>query len=144
MGTLALAALSSCAAMLPKLEAPKLEVVAVNLGHGNISSQKIDVTLNVDNPNNRVLDISSIELQIALSGTEFATGETAEPFVVPALGSTQFQVKLTADLKTALALVALQYGADTIPYRISGTVKLASGLVRTLPFKSDGKVPLKR
>lgn len=143
MSALALAALGSCAAMLPKLEAPKLQVVAVNLGHGNISSQKIDVTLNVDNPNNRVLDISSIELQIALSGTEFATGATAEPFVVPALGSTQFQVKLTADLKTALELVALQYGADTIPYRISGTVKLASGLIRTLPFKSDGKVPMK-
>jgi LEA14-like dessication related protein len=136
--------LAGCAAMLPKLEAPKLEVVAVNLGHANLLQAKIDVTLRVTNPNNRSLDVSSIVLQIAVSGTEMATGETAEPFVVPALGETQFDIKLTADVATALALMAQQLHSDAVPYRVTGQVKLASGLIRNLPFTTEGNLPLRR
>jgi LEA14-like dessication related protein len=136
--------LAGCSALLPKLEAPKLEVVAVNLGHANLLQAKIDVTLRVTNPNNRSLDVSSIVLQIAVSGTQMATGETAEPFVVPALGETQFDIKLTADVATALALMAQQLHSDTVPYRVTGQVKLASGFIRNLPFTSEGDLPLRR
>ncbi|HTP39999.1 MAG TPA: LEA type 2 family protein [Steroidobacteraceae bacterium] len=143
-GALLDGSLGGCAALLPRLEPPRLQVVGVNLGHGNLAKQKINVTLNVDNPNNRVLDIGSIDVNIALSGTDFATGVTAEPFAVPALGSTQFTIDLTANLETALKLIAASYGADTIPYRITGEVHLAGGVIRNLPFKSDGNVPLKK
>ncbi|MFT3906315.1 MAG: LEA type 2 family protein [Steroidobacteraceae bacterium] len=138
------AMLSGCASLLPKLEAPKLDVAGIAWKGGSMSRQKITVTLKVSNPNDRQISVSSIDCRIAVAGHDFASGATAKAFVVPALGDTQFDLDLTADLVTALQVLAEEQNSRDIAYRLTGELHLAAGLLRNVPFTKDGRIALRK
>jgi LEA14-like dessication related protein len=139
----AAAALSGCAGMLPKLVPPKLDVIAISVSSGNLARARIGVQLHVVNPNARAIAVNSIDCRVAVAGTELAQGATTAPFVVPANGETQFGVQLNVDLAAALAIMAAQLGAADVPYTLNGEAHLSEGLIRTLPFKSEGHLRLR-
>ena len=56
----ALLALSGCSLFVPKLQAPHLTVVGVELQKGPLWQQKLKVRMHVDNPNDRTLPIKGI------------------------------------------------------------------------------------
>lgn len=134
--------LGGCSSLVPKLQAPQLDIAGVALNGGSLRAQKVAVTFNVTNPNDRQISVSGIDCRIALSGNDFATGQTAAPFVLPALGSSQFTLDLTADLGSVLELLAKQMGAKDVSYRLTGQLHLAEGLIRTVPFTKEGRLPL--
>src|ERR1700679_997755 len=86
----ALLCLSGCSLFVPKLEAPQLSVVGVELQKGALWQQKLKVRMHVDNPNDRVLPIKGITYTLDVNGQEFAHGESAASFVVPSLGEAEF------------------------------------------------------
>lgn len=135
--------LCGCAALVPKLEPPKLEVTNVVLRGGSLNKQRIAVTFKVTNPNDRQVGIERIDCHIALSGHDFASGQTDAPFILPALGESDFQLDLTADLASALQVLAQQMGAKEVSYRLTGEVHLSGGLLRNFPFTKDGRIALK-
>jgi LEA14-like dessication related protein len=47
--------LAACSSMLPKLEAPQLQVVKVDVLKSDFLQQELRVRMRVDNPNDRVL-----------------------------------------------------------------------------------------
>ena len=141
LGCLVLLALSACSSLVPKLETPALRVTNVALLGGNGSTQNLRLTIEVDNPNARQLAVRAIDYRVALGGTEFAQGATVEPFTVPALGRSSFDLNVSIDVLRALTLLAQNANAETLPYRVSGTVRLAEGALRTLPFTTEGTVP---
>jgi LEA14-like dessication related protein len=59
-----------CAALVPKLEAPQLQLVGVTLEGGDAQQQQIRLALHVVNPNPRVIEVRAIEcaLEIARDG----------------------------------------------------------------------------
>lgn len=136
----ALVLLAACSALVPKLETPDLRVTNVALLGGDSKAQQLRVTIQVDNPNARQLAVRSIDYRMALGGQEVAQGATAAPFTVPALGQSSFDLDVNIDVLRALTLFAANMKADTVPYRVTGTVRLAEGALRTLPFTSDGTV----
>jgi LEA14-like dessication related protein len=138
-----LLALCGCAALVPRLEPPQLEVAGVSVSGNDLARVQIGVRLHVSNPNARAIAVQTIDCRLALAGTEFAQGATTAPFVVPAQGATDFEVKLDADLAAALTLMAAQLGARDVPYTVTGEAHLAQGLIRTLPFKHAGKLSLR-
>ena len=143
LAALACALLPACSTLAPKLEPPRLEVTGVNFIGGDIAHQQIGLKLHVTNPNARSIAVRRIDYGIALAGTDFARGTTAAPFTVPASGATDFDLELTADMVTALKVLGQHLGDRDVPYRVTGTLHLAEGVLRALPFASSGNLPLR-
>src|ERR1700680_4724645 len=99
-------ALAGCASMLPKLEAPTVALTAVVVGGGNLQQQQIRLTFHATNPNNRAIPIRRIECNLELEGTAFAQGATDAPFTLPASGEADFDLNVTANLNSVLAVLA--------------------------------------
>jgi LEA14-like dessication related protein len=135
--------LAGCAALMPRLVPPQLDVTGVSLAGTDLAHTQIAVQLHVTNPNARVIRVQGIDCTLALAGTQFAQGATDAPFVVPASGATDFQVTLNADLATAMTIMLGQLGARDVAYTVSGQAHLAEGLIRNLPFRKEGRLALR-
>jgi LEA14-like dessication related protein len=134
--------LSSCSLFVPKLEAPRLSVVDVELQKGQLWQQKLKVRMHVQNPNDRVLPIKGITYTLDVNGEEFAHGESAASFVVPALGEAEFDMNMTANMAGTI-ISLLSHGADSnVEYHLKGKISLSEGLLRSIPFDQHGTFKL--
>ena len=139
---LMLAALAGCA--YSHLEKPRLEVVDVQLLKGDLLQQQLRLRMRVQNPNNRQLPVAGINYDLAVAGEAFAHGESERDFIVPALGSAEFDVNVTANAATALLkILAGGRKLDTVDYRLTGKVALSSGMLRSIPFDQKGIINLR-
>jgi LEA14-like dessication related protein len=138
---LALPLLSGCA--LPRLEAPELSIVSMQLQSAGILSQRLALRMRVLNPNARDLPVEGIRYRVEINGTEVGHGLANEPFVVPAFGEAEFDVQMTANLAGALARLLLsRESQDSLEYRLVGDVALSAGFLRRIPFDERGRVRL--
>lgn len=140
---LLLAGLATSCAL--KIEPPQVSIVGVQVVSGDLWSQRLNVRLHVQNPNDRALPIRRIEYSIEVEGEQFATGESLASFVVPPLGEAEFDLSVNTNLAGAL-LKLLGRGAgglaQEIPYRLSGKVSLSEGWWRSIPFDQRGSFKL--
>jgi LEA14-like dessication related protein len=141
LALLMLPVLAGCAA-LPKYEAPKLSVVALKMQGGDFFSQRILVRMRVFNPNERALPVTGISYRIEVNDAELGEGATSAPFTVPSMGEVEFDMQVTANLAGALAKLLSRRNSEEMSYRLVGSVKLASGLLRRIPFDERGRVKL--
>jgi LEA14-like dessication related protein len=136
-----LALLSACALFVPKLETPTLAVVAMELERGDLFEQRLKVRMRVQNPNDRALPVKSLAYTLEVDGQEFAHGESAAGFTVPALGEAEFDMHVTTNMAGTLGRLLGHSGAD-IPYRLAGRVTLSEGMLRSIPFEQHGSFKL--
>ena len=135
---IALLALSGCALFVPKLQAPHLSVVGIELQKGSLWQQRLRVRMHVDNPNDRVLPIKGITYTLDVNGQEFAHGESAASFVVPPLGEAEFDMNMTANMAGTI-ISLLSHGTDAnVEYHLVGKISLSEGLLRSVPFDQHG------
>jgi LEA14-like dessication related protein len=135
--------LSACSALVPKLEPPKVDLVGVEIEGGNFKAERLRFTLQVTNTNNRSLAVERIDYVLTLSGVDFGTGTSAEPFTLAALGQSEVQLDVTADLAKAMQAVLSHLGEPTLDYQVSGHVKLAHSVVPAFPFTAHGHIAVK-
>lgn len=135
------ALLGGCSLFVPKISAPTLSIVNVELLKSDLWEQHLKVRMRVQNPNDRTLPVKGISYTIDVSGQPFASGVSGASFVVPANGEAEFDMNVTANMAGAL-LKMLGHGADGIDYRIAGKVSLSEGLLRTVPFEQHGTFKL--
>jgi LEA14-like dessication related protein len=136
--TLVLLALAGCSLFVPKLQAPHLSVVGLELQKGSLWQQKLRVRIHVDNPNDRVLPIKGITYTLEVNGQEFAHGESAASFVVPPLGEAEFDMNMTANMAGTI-ISLLSHGSDAnVEYHLAGKISLSQGLLRSVPFDQRG------
>jgi len=134
--------LGGCAAV-PKLEAPKLSVIALKMQGGDFFSQKLLVRMRVVNPNDRELPIKGITYRLEVNDAELGNGNTTAPFTVPAMGEAEFDMQITANLAGALGkLLSRRNSSEALDYRLVGDVSLSSGFLRRIPFDERGSVKL--
>lgn len=136
--------LAACA-LAPKLEPPKLSIVGVQIVSGDLFTQRLKVRVHVQNPNDRVLPVKGLEYTIEVEGEQFASGESAASFEVPALGEAEFDMNVTTNLAGALMKVLARGPSSSgqpVSYRLSGKVSLSQGLFRSIPFKEQGTFKL--
>lgn len=136
-----LLALAACAALVPKLEPPTLQVVAVQFEGGNSQQQNLRLTLHVKNPNDRAISVRGIECNLDVSGNPFAEGKTEAAFSVPALGETDFPLDVVADVNGMMAAAIGMLSHRTVDYRVYGRLHL-QGLLPAIPFDTSGRVRL--
>jgi len=143
LGLLAVPLLASCS-LTPHFETPQLSVVDVRILGGDLWSQRLQVRLHVQNPNDRELPVRAIEYSIEVEGQTFATGESTEPFVVPPLGASDFDMTVNANL-AATVLKLIGRGPDAqnnIAYHLTGKLSLSHGFLRSIPFDQRGSFSL--
>lgn len=139
---------TACSALAPQLEAPNLSVVGMELLESDIFQQRVKLKLRVQNPNDRELPVKGVSTQVELNGEEFATGVSSAQFTVPALGESEFDMIITANMAGMLVQVLGRKGGkgakdlEPIEYRVKGKVSLASGLLRSIPFDEKGTLKL--
>lgn len=139
----ALLLLAGCGGV-SSLQAPELDVVDVKLLGGDLSGQQLRVRMRVTNPNDRELPVKGITYRMEVGGEQFASGESEASFLVPALGSTEFDMSMNADMAGALfRLLGSGRKLDNVDYRLSGKVSLSSGMLRSVPFDKEGSFKLR-
>lgn len=134
--------LSGCALFVPKLQTPNLSIVDIEVLRANLMEQQLRVRMRVENPNDRVLPIQGLSYTVYLGGQEFATGVSDASFVVPALGTAEFNMDVTANAAGALFSILGQRG-QAIDYRMKGRVELSHGWLRSIPFEESGSFTLR-
>jgi LEA14-like dessication related protein len=140
---LAVLGLCGCSLFVPKLEPPRLSVIDIEFQKGALWQQKLRIRMHVDNPNDRALPIRGITYVLDVNGQEFAHGESAASFVVPALGEAEFDMNMTANMAGTI-LSLLSHGSDpSVDYRITGRISLSEGLLRSIPFDQHGTFKLR-
>jgi len=140
LGTAALAALllAACAALGPHLVAPTVQVTAVRLEGGSLARELLQLTAHIVNPNDRAIAIDRLTADVDLAAMPFATGATDAAFILPANGSYDVLLNVTANMGNGLILLAGHAQHRTIHYRIHGEVHLQRGIVRTLHYSHEG------
>lgn len=138
-----LTALAACSSFVPKLETPRLTIVSVSMTSGDIFSQNFLVHLNVQNPNDRALPVKAIDYQLFLQGDSFAEGVSNAPFVVPALGETEFDLTVRTNFVSSIGrLLTRLNGKKTVEYTLEGKVITDLGMIKKIPFRENGTVTL--
>jgi LEA14-like dessication related protein len=139
-------ALPSCALFAPKFTAPQLSVVGIELQQADVWTQHLKVRMHVHNPNDRPLPVTGLNYRLDLAGEQFAQGAAASEFTVPALGDSEFDMNVTANMAAVvLKLIGKRDDAasEQLEYRIVGKVSLASGFMRSVPFEQHGTLRLR-
>jgi LEA14-like dessication related protein len=133
--------LSGCATL--RLTPPHLQVVGVSLLGANLLQQQLRVRVRVDNPNKTELQVRGIDCEVQLAGATFASGASERDFVVPALGAMEFDVDVTANAAAALLRLLGSRERGSTEYRVTGTVHLAKGFIKDVPFEHKGDLLLR-
>ena len=137
--------LGACAAQT-QLEAPNLSVINMEMLESSLFTQRLKVRVRVQNPNDVELPVKGVSAKLEIAGEEFASGVSANSFVVPAFGESEFDLLVDASMaRTVLGMMGKgkDKSMESLDYRISGKVSLSSGFVRSIPFDETGSLNLK-
>lgn len=136
---------AGCSLVAPKFEKPVLSVVSIELAGGSLLQQNFLVKLNVQNPNDRAVPVTSLHVELHVDGDEIASGASNRAFVVPARGNTEFDVTIKANVALALLKLAARKDAhsDSIGYDMTGEATLDLPFLHVLPFHQSGVFSLR-
>lgn len=126
-----------CAACTPKFERPTLTVVGIEMQGGNFLQQNFLVKFEVQNPNGRALPVSGLHAELNVGGQRIASGVSNKAFVVPAMGASEFDMTITANVAMALLQLANRH-ADSVDYEVTGSANLDLPFMHDLPFRQNG------
>jgi LEA14-like dessication related protein len=139
--------LAACVTGGSKLEAPKLELVGVQMLSTDMFAQRFKVRVKVINPNDLELPVRGLEYKIIMMGDSFAEGMSDQAFVLPAQGEAEFDMLVTTNFVSSFGrlLSRVQGGKlENIDYEIAGKVMLDKGMIRKIPFNHRGTVDFTR
>jgi LEA14-like dessication related protein len=137
--------LGGCSLFVPRLEAPKLSVVNVEMLKSDVWEQRMKVRMRVENPNDRPIPVKGLTVALDVQGQELAHGVSGASFNVPALGEAEFDMNMTANMAGALIKLFSNGNSlgDQVDYRVKGKISLSEGLLRSIPFEDMGTFRLK-
>jgi len=137
--------LSGCSLVAPKFTRPNVTVIGIEMRGGNLLQQNFAVKLNIQNPNDRALPVCGLHAELTVGGEQIASGVSDHAITVPALGESEFDLTITANLAMALLKLtdkANQHG-DSIDYELTGVASIDLPFLRNLPFRQSGSFKLK-
>jgi LEA14-like dessication related protein len=134
---------SSCSALRPELEAPRLALISVAMTSADIFNQQFLVRMRVQNPNDRELSIKGIDYKLFLEGDGFAEGVSNKPFVIPASGETDFTMTVRTNFVSGIGrLLSRLNGRTKVNYSIEGKLLTDIRFLKKIPFEETGSVDL--
>lgn len=120
-------------------EKPEVSLANVEMLKANLWEQSFQLSLRVDNPNNRSLPIRGMQYQIYLNDARLATGVSDTHFNVPAYGSEYFELNVRSNLWRHIRdLVKMIDNQQPVDYRIEGHIRTGLFLSPTLTLHEQG------
>ena len=135
--------LASCAATGTLISAPEVRLTDVEVTSLDFSGQTFRLGFDVSNPNPFPLPVKQIRYGVRLDGQQFAAGETAGNFVVPANGDGEFAISVELDLlKSAPQLLYTVHDGvrRAIPYALEGSLGVDIPFAKPLRFETNGEI----
>jgi LEA14-like dessication related protein len=139
--------LNGCSAVLQEvLKEPEVSVGEFKLVKAGLINQTFSLKLVVTNPNQIALPIKSFNYNIQLAGDEFASGNTTQPFSIPAKGSESIDltVKLNLLRSSSHLINIVKSGSKTINYQLNGNIGIDLPLMAAVPVSKVGSLKLSR
>jgi LEA14-like dessication related protein len=134
---------SSCSALRPELEVPRLALVHVAMTSADIFNQQFLVRVNVQNPNDQDLKIKGLDYKLFLEGDSFAQGELDKAFVIPANGETDFDMTVRTNFVSGIGrLLSRLNGRTQVNYSVEGKLLTDIRFLKKIPFNETGSVNL--
>lgn len=140
-------ALNACSTVLQEvLKEPEVSLGEVKLIKVGLINQTFSLRLIVTNPNQIALPIKSFNYAIHLAGDEFASGNTAQPFSIPANGSESIDltVKLNLLRSSSHLINIVKSGSQSISYQLKGNIGIDLPLMSAVPVNKAGSINLSR
>ncbi|MGO9995886.1 MAG: LEA type 2 family protein [Steroidobacteraceae bacterium] len=136
---------AGCALVAPKFERPEISVASIELVSGSLLQQNFLVKLNIQNPNDRALPVTGVHAELNVAGERLASGVSNRPFVVPAQGTTQFDMTITANMASVLLKLSQRADnhSDSIDYDMTGSASIDLPFLRDLAFHQKGAFSLR-
>jgi LEA14-like dessication related protein len=136
--------LGACSLVTPKFNRPNITVIGIELRGGNLLQQNFALRLNIQNPNDRPLPVHGLHAELNVGGEQIASGTSDRAVVIPALGESEFDMSITANLALALLKLAdrANQHADSIDYDLTGAASIDLPFLRNLPFHQSGTLKL--
>ena len=142
IAVLLLSTLQSCATTASMLdpEQPKVTLEKIKPLSFNFNEQKLELTLNVENPNAFSLPLNTLNFAAMISGEHIADGTSRERVTIPANGTALLNVVVTTSLSKLIGIIqsAADEGTD-LNYNVKGKLKL-DNWPKMIPFDSSGKI----
>ena len=135
--------LASCAATSTLISVPDVRLTDVAVTSLDFSGQTFRLGFDVSNPNPFPLPVSQVRYGVRLDGQQFAAGETAGNFVVPANGDGEFAISVELDLlKSAPQLLYTVHDGvqRAIPYALEGSLGVDIPFAKPLEFETNGEI----
>jgi LEA14-like dessication related protein len=141
----AVCALSLAGCVTPKFNRPNVSVVSIETRGGNLLQQNFSVKLNIQNPNSRALPVRGLHVELNVGGEQIASGVSDRAVVVPALGESEFDLTIKANMALAVLKLAnkLDQHASTVDYDLTGAASIDLPFLHDLPFHQTGSFSLK-
>jgi LEA14-like dessication related protein len=134
---------SSCSALRPELESPRLAIVHVAMTSADIFTQQFLVRVNVQNPNKQEMKIKGLDYTLFLEGDGFAEGVLNKPFTIPAEGETDFDMTVKTNFVSGVGrLLSRLNGRTQVNYALEGKLLTDIRFLKKIPFNETGSVNL--
>lgn len=132
----------------PRLALPRLSLAGLDVGRIDAGGARLDLRLELDNPNSFPLTVDDLDYSLDLAGSRVARVEDAGRLTVDRGGRGSWTVPVRIDFAEAGRAVAQALtGGGTVDYRIEGSLSMSSGdrwiEATRVPVSSSGTVRLR-
>jgi len=134
--------LQSCATTTSMLdpEKPTVTLEQIKLLNLSFDKQKLELILNVENPNTFSLPLNTLIFAAKLAGEPIADGASRERVTIPANGSALLHVVVTTSISKLIGQIRSATNEGTnLDYNVKGKLKL-DNWPKMIPFNSSGKI----
>lgn len=135
--------LYACAGSASLVQTPVVELTSVEMSRMTFTNQTFLLGFSVSNPNPFPVPVRSVRYRVRLNDQNFAGGETAGDFTVPAGGDGSFVISVDLDLLQSgaqLASIVRSGVRDNINYELYGDLSIDIPTSPTLRFSNSGTI----
>ena len=124
-------------------KAPRVRLADIVLLQGGLLEQRMDVVLDIANPNNFDLPLVRLAFTLELNGQPLVEGLSNRSVVVPRLGQARLPIQATTSLLDLMHQILALGKDETLSYRLSGRAYVTSFAALGLPFEKSGRLQLR-
>jgi LEA14-like dessication related protein len=131
-------ALGGCAHLGTGLEPPRISLADITIQQSRGLESAFLVTLRVVNPNDVVLDVQAVTLDLEINDTPFATGASPSAVSIPAFGSELLSLQAHSSVIHMVRGMIGIHQSGQLTYRAKGRLRLGGMAPPLVPFDASG------